>query len=58
MGKRFRWYIGLDNILKIGKAIIVKRFTNFGNLFKSLFYIIMFFLQISKYDKNRLILGA
>ena len=57
MGKRFLWYIGLDNILKIGKAIIVERFTNFGNLFKSLFYI-CFFLQISKYDKNRLILGA
>ena len=48
MGKRFRWYIGLDNILKIGKAIFVKRFTNFGNLFKSLFYIYKFFSDINK----------
>ena len=56
MSKRFRWYIGLDNILKISKAIIVKRFTNFGNLLKSLFYVSFF--QISKYDKNTLILGA
>ena len=56
MSKRFRWYIGLDNILKIDKAIIIKRFTNFGDLLKSLFYISFF--QISKYDKNRLILGA
>ena len=52
MSKRFRWYIGLDNILKIDKAIIIKRFTNFGDLLKSLFF------QISKYDKNRLVLGA
>ena len=46
MGERFRWYIGLDNILQIGKAIIVKTFTNFGNLFKSLYYICFSFADI------------
>ena len=58
MGKRFRWYIGLDNILKIGKAIIVIKDLPILAIYLNPFFIYVFFLQISKYEKNRLILGA
>ena len=48
MSKRY------NNILKIGKAIIVQRLKKIGNLSKPLFIEApkLFFFQISQYDKG------